>query len=453
MSSARLLAAMVACTQLLAAAVAAESTLDDPALRTGRTTLENGLTVLTLEDHTTPVVSFQMWVRVGSRDESRVTGLAHLFEHMMFKGSTAIPPEQYSRILEARGARTNAYTTRDVTVYTEDITSELLPLVIALEAERVGNLDINAKTLVDERKVVLEERRMRTDDNPTGRAIEALLALTFQAHPYRWPVVGWHSDIANTTVEACRAFFDAYYVPNNITLVIVGAFDSDAAIEQIREAFGPLPRAASIPRNSTEEPKQTGPRRATVYYDVRSPTLAGAWHAPPSGHADSTALDVLSEILSGGRSSRLYRRLIHEEQIALSAHGGYWEMADAGVFYALASVRPDGDIDQVEQLFGEEIARLRDEPVLAAELAKAKRQMEVSLVHQLATNRALGDRIGYDVVVLGEVRPLAARLEAIRSVTAADVQRVAQTYLIDDGRNTVQLMAAPQSAAAAGKTP
>jgi len=418
----------------------ADSEIDDPVLRTRQTVLANGLTLVTLEDHATPVVSFQMWVRVGSRDETRVTGLAHLFEHMMFKGSEHVAPEQHARIIQARGGRTNAYTTNDVTVYTTDVTSETLPLVIALEAERIANLDISEETLTSEREVVLEERRMRTEDRPGGRAFEALFALTFQAHPYRTPVIGWRSDIEKTTVENCREFFSTYYVPNNIVIVIVGDFDSERALDQVRQAFGALAPAPEIPRNPTREPRQRGARSAQVHFDLRGPVFAAAWHAPPAGHPDADALDVASEILSGGQSSRVYRRLIYEEQVALSAHGGYSEMADAGIFLAFAGVRPDIGVERVEELFLEEIARLREAPVTAEELDKAKRQIEVMMLRELTTNKALANRIGYDVTILGRIRPLEDHFAALRAVTVADVQRVAQTYLIDEGTSIVHVV-------------
>jgi zinc protease len=442
----------VAALVMITASAQAETSIDDPALRTVETRLDNGLTVLTLEDHTTPVVSFQMWVRVGSRDEARLTGLAHLFEHMMFKGSAAIGPEEHGRLIASRGGRSNAYTTRDVTVYTAEVTSQALPLVIALEAERVANLDVTESTLDSEREVVIEERRMRTDDSPVGKGLEALFSLVFQAHPYRWPVIGWASDIANSTVAACHEFFEAYYVPNNITLVIVGDFDSEDTLEQIEQAFGPLRAVPSIPRNTTEEPKQDGVRRSQVHFDVRSPTLAMAWRAPRSGHADSESLDVLSQILSGGRSSRLYRRLIYTDEVALSAHGGYWELADAGVFYAYASIRPGESVERVEDLLLEEIAKLRDGPVDELELEKAKQQIEVSMVRQLSTNRAVANRIGYDATVLGRIRPLVERLAAIQAVSVADVQRVARDYLRNDRRNVVQVVPKPDDTADGGES-
>jgi zinc protease len=443
----RFVSSTIAFVALLRAAEAlANPAIDDSALRTRQTRLDNGLTVLTLEDHTTPVVAFQMWVRVGSSDESRVTGLAHLFEHMMFKGSKNIPPEKHGQIIQSRGGRTNAYTTPDMTVYTTEIPSEALPLVIALEAERLANLDISEATLASEREVVLEERRMRTEDQPGGRAREALYALTFQALPYRWPVIGWRSDVANATIEDCREFFATFYVPNNIAIAIVGDFDADAALEQISESFGGLAPAPEIPRHVTEEPRQSGMRRAQVEFDLSAPVLATAWHAPPAGHPDAEALDVASEILSGGRSSRVYRRLVHEEQIALSAYSAYSELAGTGIFGTYASVRPDASIDRVEASLLEEIAKLRDEPVTDEELETAKRQIEVSMIHQLTTNAAIAGRIGYDVTILGAIRPLEEKLSAIQAVDADDVQRVARTYLVDTGRNVVQVIAPPASA-------
>jgi zinc protease len=435
-------AAAFALLLLIACAARAEPAIDDPAERTRVTVLENGLTVLTLEDRTTPVVSFQMWVRVGSRDESRYTGLAHLFEHMMFKGSEHIAPEEHAKLVEARGGRLNAFTSRDFTVYFEDVPPESLPLVVDLEAERVAHLDISEKTLGSEREVVLEERRMRTEDSPNGRAFEALLALTFEAHPYRWPVIGWRSDVERATVEVAREFFATYYAPNNITIAIVGDIDTEEALERIRWTFGALD-STEIPRNPTAEPEQKGARRAVVHLDVRSSLLAVAWHAPPTGHEDGPALDVLSQILSGGRSSRLYRNLVYEGQVALYAEGSYWELVDAGVFFGFASVRPDASIDEVERRFFAEIARLRSEPARPSEIEKAKRQLEVSLVNGLLTSHALASRIASDYATFGRIRPLSERLDAIEAVTAEDVQRVAAKYLLDDGRNVVHVVPPP----------
>jgi zinc protease len=430
-----LLAALLVCTS------APVTALDDPAARTLVTTLDNGLVVLTLEDHTTPVASFQMWVKVGSRDESRYTGLAHLFEHMMFKGSKNVPPEEHARLINARGGRNNAWTSNDFTVYHEDVTAESLPLVIDLEHERVANLDISQDTLTSEREVVLEERRLRTEDSPQGRLYEALFATAYVALPYRSPVIGWRSDVERATVEACREFFDAYYSPNNIVLSIVGDFDTEETLDHIRRTFGTLSSAESIPRNPTVEPDQTGERRATVHFDLRAPIVAVAWHAPPSGHEDGPALDAMGQILSGGRSSRLYRSLVYDKEIAISASGGYWEFNGTGLFLTISTVRPGGSVPEVEAALMAELARLEVELVSPRELQKAKTQLEVSLVNGLATNHALASRVGRDFASFGRIRPLEERLDAIRAVTAEDVQRVAREYLKSEGRTVVQVVA------------
>lgn len=419
--------------------------LEDPAERTRVTRLENGLVVLTLEDHTTPVVSFQMWVRVGSRDETRYTGLAHLFEHMMFKGSQNVPPEEHARLVNARGGRSNAWTNNDFTVYWEDVTAESLPLIIDLEHERVANLEVTAETLASEREVVLEERRMRTEDRPQGRAYEALFATTWQALPYRSPVIGWRSDVERATVEACQDFFDTYYSPNNIILSVVGDFDTEGTLARIRRSFGSLSPVESIPRNPTTEPPQKGERRSRVEFDLRAPVLTMAWHAPATGHDDSEALDVLGQVLSGGRSSRLYKSLVYEAELALGASGGYWEFQDAGLFVAGATVRPGESIGEVEALLIAELAAVGEQRVSPDELAKAKRQLEVALVRGLATNHAVGSRIARDFASFGRVRPLEDRLARIRAVSAEDVQRVARQYLRPEGRTVVEVVAPPSS--------
>jgi zinc protease len=440
-------AATAVCAALLVALFAAHATFagpfQDPAQNARVTKLDNGLTILTLEDHTTPVVSFQIWVRVGSGDEARFTGLAHLFEHMMFRGSKHLAKEQHSRLIEERGGRLNAYTTRDETVYFTDVTSEHLPLVVALEAERLANLRIDEESLADERQVVIEERRFRTDNDPQGRLFEALLTLTWQAHPYRIPTVGWMSDLEKMSVAECTAFFEEYYAANNLVVSVAGDFDTEEVLDLLRRELGGLRQAKHIERNPTEEPKQLGERRATVHFEVVGPIVAMAWHAPATGHEDAEALDVASEILSNGRTSRLYRALVYDEPIALGAAGGYWELARAGLFFAWAQVRPDADAGTAEARLAREIERLRSEPVSEAELAKAKRALEVGLIAGQGSSNALASRIAEDWTAFGRIRPLDERLAAIRAVGADDVRRVARTWLAPEGRSVVQLLPPP----------
>jgi len=437
--------AAFAASSAAAAEAAKEVTLRDPVDGLLESRLDNGLRVMLLEDHRTPVVAVQIWVDAGSSDESFYTGIAHLFEHMMFKGSEHIDEEVHAQLINERGGRINAYTSRDVTVYHEDITAESLPLVLDLEAERFLNLDISAETLESEREVVLEERRLRTEDTPDGRGFEALAALTWQAHPYRWPVIGWRSDVEAVTVEACRAFFDTYYAANNLTLVIVGDFDTETTLEHIERAFGRLSTAPEIPRNPTTVVRQRGARRAEVHFEANLPLLFAGWHAPPTGHPDGEALDIASQILSGGRTSRLYRSLVYEKEKALYAHGSYWEMADAGLFYASAGARPGVSLDELEALFMAEIDEVARNGVSREEVDRAKRQMEVSLINRFATNHSLASRVGREIVAFGRVRLLSERVAAIRAVTPEDVQRVVATYLTESGQNVIRVVSPPQA--------
>jgi zinc protease len=430
---------------LVAGAALAEP-FQDPAQNARVTRLENGLTILTLEDHATPVVSLQIWARVGSGDEARFTGLAHLFEHMMFRGSKNLEKERHQRLIEERGGQLNAYTTRDETVYFTNVTRENLPLVIALEAERLANLEISEESLADERQVVIEERRFRTENDPQGRLFEALMALTFQAHPYRVPTIGWMSDLEKMGVAECRAFFDEYYAANNLVVSAAGDFDSAELLALLERRLGSLRSAERIERNPTQEPQQLGERRAVVHFEVAGPIVAMAWHAPPTGHADAFALDVASEILSSGRTSRLYRALVYDRPIALGAAGGYWELARAGLFFAWAQVRPGASAVEAETLLTSEIERLRREPVTEAELAKAKRALEVGLIVGQGSSHALASRIAQDWISFGRIRPLEEQLAAIRAVSAADVERVARTWLEPRGRSVVQLLPPPVNA-------
>ena len=417
------------------------TTVRDPVDGLFETKLENGLRVVLLEDHRTPVVAFQIWVDAGSADESFYTGIAHLFEHMMFKGSKNIAEEVHAQLINERGGRINAYTSRDVTVYHEDVTAESLPLVIDLEAERFANLDISSETLESEREVVLEERRLRTEDSPDGVGFEALAATVWQAHSYRWPTIGWRSDVEQVTVAACREFFDTYYAANNLTIVIVGDFETKPTLDRIRRTFGRLQAADEIPRSPTTVVPQRGERRAEVLFDVKIPLLFAGWHTPESGHPDGEALDLASQILSGGRSSRLYRSIVYEEEKALYAYGGYMEFNDAGMFYAIAGARPGVPLEEVESLFMAEIEKVATEGVSQEEVDRAKRQMEVGLVSGLSTNHALASRIGREIVAFGRVRPLQERIDAIRAVTADDIQRVVRTYLQPNSRSVVHVIA------------
>jgi zinc protease len=424
--------------------------IDDPALRTKVTKLANGLTVLTLEDHATPTVSLQVWVKVGSGDEARFTGIAHLFEHMMFIGSknlAKLGPEAYTRIVEARGGRINAYTSRDVTVYFEDVAPEHLPLMIALEGERFANLQVTEEALKAERQVVMEERRLRSENDPEGVAFESLMTLIYQAHPYRIPTVGWQSDLEKVTAENCQKFWQTYYAANNLVISIAGDFDTAEALAHVEQHFGALRSAAEIPRNPQEEPEQDGERRAIEHFAVQAPIVLAGYAAPATGHADSDALDVAAGVLANGRTSRLYRALVFDRPLALAPQAFYWELHRAGVFVAGATLRPGTDVAKAEAALFAEIAELAERPPSAEELARAKRALEVAWIAGQGTSHALASRVAQDYVAYERIEPLEEKLAAIQRVTAQDVQRVVRQYLAPNKRNVVQVF--PQAKAQA----
>jgi predicted Zn-dependent peptidase len=437
-----LLVALALAPLVALAAGEREVKFDDPALRTRVTKLANGLSVLTLEDHATPAVSLQVWVKVGSGDESRFTGIAHLFEHMMFLGSknlAALGPEAYTKLVEERGGRINAYTSRDVTVYYEDVAPEHLPLMIALEGERFANLEVTEEALRAERQVVMEERRLRTDDDPEGIAFEALMALTYQAHPYRVPTVGWQSDLEKVSAADCQAFWNTYYAANNLVIAIAGAFDTEQTLALVQRHFGGLRSAAAIPRNPQEEPEQDGERRAVAHFPVQAPIVLAGFPAPATGHPDSDALDVAANVLANGRNSRFYRALVFDAPLALEPQAFYWELQRAGIFIAGATLRPGTPPAAAEQAIFGEIAKLAAEPPSAAELRRAKRALEVAWIRGQGSAHALASRVAQDYVAYGRIETLDEKLAGIARVTPADVQRVVAQYLAPNKRSVVQV--------------
>src|SRR5437667_3878657 len=287
-------------------------------------TLDNGLHVLLLEDPRSPIVSFQVWYRVGSRNELRgATGIAHFLEHLMFKGTPSHGAKQFAQLIEENGGQDNAFTSQDVTSYFVDIAADKLDLVIELEADRMQNLLLDPKEIASEREVVIEERRTRTEDDPGGFLGEEVNSIAFKAHPYGYPIIGWMEDIKRITPAEIRAFYKTYYVPNNALVVAVGAFEAPAVLGKIRRSFRRIPRGKTPPPVLAVEPPQNGERRVTVRKEAELPIVYLGWHVRNQRSNDAPALEVLSTILSGGRASRLYRDLVYQRQLALEAGGDH----------------------------------------------------------------------------------------------------------------------------------
>ncbi len=408
------------------------------------TTLDNGLRVLLLEDHRSPIVSFQVWYRVGSRNEPRgLTGMAHLLEHMMFKGTAAHGPGEFARLVEQNGGQDNAFTTQDVTAYFVDIAADRVDLVVDLEADRMQNLRLDPAALDGERQVVIEERRTRTEDDPGGFLGEEVGALAFNAHPYGQPTVGWVEDLERITADDLRAFYRTYYVPNNALVVAVGDFRAPELLETIRARFGRIPRGPEPPPVRAVEPAQNGERRVVVRRPARLPIVYLAWHVPNHRSEDAPALEVLSTILASGRSSRLYRHLVYERQLALDAGGDYpYFSFDPGLFWFWATPMPGQTPEALEQALLAEMDRLGREPVGADELARARNQIEASFVFgQDSVHRRASLLARFEVI--GGYALADAYLARIRAVTAADIQRVARAWFPPDRRNVGVLLPLP----------
>src|SRR3990172_316586 len=290
--------------------------------RVKESVLENGLRVLLLEEHKAPVVTVHVWYRVGARNEQPgATGLSHFLEHMMFKGTSRLGPGQFSKTVQKNGGRDNAFTSDDYTGYFETFASDRFELALELEADRMRGLLLDPKEVESEKKVVMEERRLRTDDDPVSALRESMDAVAFLEHPYRQPVIGWMSDIEALTREDLGRHYNAYYVPNNAVLIVVGDFRSDELLPKLRRVFGAIPRGPEPPRVRAVEAAQRGERRLVLKKEAALPFVFMGYHVPDLKHPDNFALELLAYILSGGKSARIYKSLVYEKQLALYAGG------------------------------------------------------------------------------------------------------------------------------------
>jgi len=408
-------------------------------------TLDNGLRVLLLEDHRSPIVSFQVWYRVGSRNEQRgATGIAHFLEHMMFKGTPTRGPKQFARLVEENGGQDNAFTSQDVTSYFVDIAADKLDLVIELEADRMRNLLLDAKQIASEREVVIEERRTRTEDDPGGFLGEEVSSIAFKAHPYGYPIIGWMEDIKRITPAEIRAFYQTYYIPNNAMVVAVGAFQAPAALEKIRRSFGRIPRGRTPPPVLAVEPPQNGERRVTVRREAELPIVYLGWHVPNQRSDDAPALEVLSTILSGGRASRLYRDLVYQRQLALEAGGDYsYFSIDPNLFWFWATPMPGQTPETLEAELSKHMERLKAEPVTDEELARAKNQIESAFVFQEdSVHRRAALLARFELI--GGYALKDSFIAKIRAVTVADLTRVAGVWFAPERKSVGVLLPKPR---------
>ncbi len=412
--------------------------------RVRETVLPNGLKLIMLEDHKAPVTVFQIWYRVGSRNESLGhTGLSHLLEHMMFRGTKTVGPEEYSRIIQRNGGQTNAFTSQDYTTYFATIASDRVGVVVDLEADRLANLVVTDELYVPERNVVQEERRLRTENNPVGELFEQLNAAAYVAHPYRHPIIGWMGDIAQSTTEDLLRHYRSYYQPNNAVVVAVGDFDSHQLVSDIERAFGPIPSGGTPPAVRSVEPVQRGERRVELRREAELPYVAIAYHVPNLQSADAAALEVLAEVLAGGESARLHHEIVYRRRLAREVGASFdYTSVDPGLFVVSAQPLPGQSTAAVEAALLAEIEKIKSAPPRPRELQKARNGIEASFVFAQDSLFYQGLLLGqYEMA--GDWRRIDEYLPAVRAVTADDITRVARFYLDRDNRTVAILVPLP----------
>jgi zinc protease len=411
-----------------------------PSLKLEQFELANGLRVLLLEDHTAKVIAYHTWFRVGSRNEREgKTGIAHLFEHLMFNETEKLPKGEFDRRLEEAGAESNASTWLDFTQYNISAPSDSLDLVIGLESDRMQHLVLREPQVASEKEVVANERRYRVDDDVEGAVGELLWATAFTTHPYKWPTIGWMQDILGFTTEDCAEFYRTYYSPDNASVIIVGDFEPKSALEKIERAYGAIAPSGRKKDSLPAEPEQTEERRVEVTKPAVSEKLNLGYHSPPLDHADTGALSLLCEVMAGGRASRLHRRMVRQLEVASEIRMSLGPFADPGLLEVYATAREEHTADDLLRVIDAEFAKIVAEPVQPQEIERARARFELGLLHGLESAEGKAHTIGFYECILGEPCAAFERLAALKSVTALDLQRVARRYL-DPKRRTVVLV-------------
>jgi len=405
-----------------------------PKLRFEKLTLPNGLTLILHEDHSTPIVVANTWYHVGSGDEKPGrTGFAHLFEHLMFMGSQNVPQGQFDKWLEEVGADNNGSTNFDRTNYYEQLPSNALPLALWLDADRMGNLlPVMDQAKLDlQRDVVKNERRQRYDNVPYGRATETVLAALFpQGHPYHWPPIGSMVDLTAASLDDVKEFFRTYYAPNNATLVIAGDFNRDSAVTWVNRYFARIPRGPQVPAPPAI-PSFTIARDTFLVMEdkVTLPRLYQTWHSVKLYHPDDAVLDVLADVLAGDKNSRLYKRLVFDMQVAQDVNAGQASLRRDGYFQITVTPKPGQTPSRMAALVAEEVGKIVREGVTPRELARSLNSRRASFLDQLASVLGKADQLASYDYMAGTPDYVQQDLARYERVTAADVQRVAATYL------------------------
>ena len=400
--------------------------------------LKNGLEILVMADKSAPTVSYFTWYKVGSRHEKPgKTGLAHLFEHLMFNETETMKAGQFDRKFEENGAESNAATWLDWTYYYESLPADRLPLAIQLESDRMAHLVLREPQVASEKEVVANERRFTVEDSVEGTASELLYKVAFEKHPYHWPTIGWMPDILGFSPEDCAAFYKTFYAPNNALIVVVGDLKPRDVVARIATAYGDMPPAAIPAEDYEPEPHQTQERRVTIAQPTPTEKIVIGYRGPAFGDADHPALSILVEVLFGGRASRMHRKLSTELEIATELKGWVSTFKDPGLVEISATVREGNASRVVLEAMDHEFERARRDLVSEDELARAKSRIELTILKALETAAGKAEVIGLFATVLGQPAGAMARLEAYRRATASELRTAARRYLVDANRTVI----------------
>ena len=403
-------------------------------------TLANGMKIIVQENHAIPNVALYLFFRVGSRNEKPgITGISHFLEHMMFNGSKAYGPREFDQVMENNGGSNNAYTTRDVTVYSDWFSRSALDLVLSMEAERLANLKFDPGVTESERNVVLSEWRTSVENDNSGFLEQELHAALYRQHPYRWPVLGWERDIRSWTVADLRAYFERGYAPNNCVMVAVGDVAADHFVRLAEKYFAPLPRRDPLPPVGPAEPAQHEERRVEVDRPAQAPRQVIAYHVPPTADPDYWPMQTVSALLTLGRGSRLYHRLVRHEKLAVSVSSWLHLSLDPGEFVIDLNLKRHADPAGVDRALDDEMERLKTTPVPTRELQAARNKLLTAHARAIHTDSGMAEWLGSYAVFFGDYRKLFSAPQAVERVTAQDVQRVTRKYLVAANRTIATL--------------
>lgn len=398
-------------------------------------TLKNGMKILVVEDFSIPNANMYLFYKVGSRNEHQgITGLSHFFEHMMFNGAKKYGPKLFDQTMEFNGGSNNAYTTENVTVYTDWFPASAAEVIFDLEGDRISSLSIDPTMVESERGVVLSERRTGLENSPWRLLSQSLQATAFQEHPYHWPVMGYEDDMKNWTQQDLERYFKTYYAPNNCVVVISGAIKTEAIKLLAEKYFEPIPAQPTPPKVHIVEPAQTGERRITVQKEVATPYLMIGYHTPETKNDDYYALNILSSVLSSGKSSRLYASLVDKKQVATQVFTDYVDSFDPGLFNVYAVANKEVNEVDLENAIYTEIEKIKQDGITDTELQKIKNQKLMEFYDQVETIDGKSNNIGTYEVFFGDYRKMFDAPANYNKITIADVQRVAKTYFTKSNR-------------------